>query len=99
MEEKAVEEKPLPQEQEIFHETYIRFDVVDALKLLFGRSLKIRTKMIFPANEMNEAKLTCCNVVTEITTVPTTSHFDRSNLPPFGYVAKEEKQPVTDKVE
>jgi hypothetical protein len=68
-------------EQELIVETIVKLDLWDTLKCLFGRCIKITTKVIVPQEQVidrfnHHAK-------TEI--VSTTTYFTKSNKPSYGY--------------
>lgn len=70
-------------EQDLKVTTFIKLDLVDRLHVLFGRVIKIETKVIVP----QEQKIEMYNAVSNTTIVPSTGNFIKQDRPPFGYVA------------
>lgn len=75
-------------EQEIEVTTYVKFDKVDALKLLFGRCLKLDHRIIV----LQEEPVTHFNTGTKMSVVPSTGMFTTQDKPPFGYMALAETE-------
>ena len=72
--------------QDLFVTTYIKFDMWDRLKVLFGRAIKVDTKIIVP----QEQPIENYNAVSTTTTVSSTGTFIKQDRPRFGYVAAPE---------
>jgi hypothetical protein len=74
-------------EQKIRTTTVIKLDLIDSLKCLFGRTIKVTTDIYIPQeNEINSF-----NSYGSIEIVPTTSYFRKQDKPNFGY------SPIDDK--
>jgi hypothetical protein len=71
-------------EQRITVTTFVKLDFVDALKCLFGRCLKIETKIDVP----QEQTIDRYNAHSITTVERTESHFVKQDKPTFGYVPK-----------
>ncbi len=63
--------------------TVIKLDLVDCLKCLFGRCIKVVTKTECLINE--EQEITSQNSWSTVTIEPTTTHFIKQTKPNFGY--------------
>jgi hypothetical protein len=72
------------QEQNIQVKTYIKFDFVDALKIIFGRAIEVTTNVAVP----QEQPIEYYNAWSETKLVSTTNHFVKQDKPTFGYMAK-----------
>jgi hypothetical protein len=70
-------------EQDLLVTTFIKLDMVDRLKVLFGRCLKIETKVIVP----QEQKIETYNAISKTCIVSGTGNFIKQDRPPFGYVS------------
>lgn len=71
-------------EQELFVTTFIKLDMWDRLKVLFGRCLKIETKVIVP----QEQDIPMYNAVSNTSIVSLSGSFIKQDRPPFGYISK-----------
>lgn len=71
------------EEQNITITTFVKLDIVDRIKVLFGRCLKIEIKVIVPQKE----EITRFNVVSNTEIIKSTGIFIKQNRPPFGYVS------------
>lgn len=68
-------------EQKIHVTTYIKLDLVDAIKILFGRCLKIETTVIIP----QEQEISHYNAVSNTKIESSIGVFVKQDRPPFGY--------------
>ncbi len=68
-------------EQELIVTTFIKLDIVDRLKVLFGRCIKIDTKVIVP----QEQPIDNYNAVSTPSIISSTGNFLKQDRPPFGY--------------
>lgn len=73
-------------QQDIRIQTIVKLDLIDCLKILFGRTLKITTKITIP--QENEITNFNCSSTTDI--VATSTFFTKQSKPNFGYVYKGE---------
>jgi hypothetical protein len=72
-------------EQDLIVTTFVKLDKWDRLKVLFGRCLKIETKVIIP----QEQPIEMYNAVSNTSIVSSTGNFIKQDRPPFGYVSKD----------
>lgn len=70
-------------EQTLTVTTFVKLDLVDRFKVLFGRAIKIETKIIIP----QELPIERYNAVSKTSIISSTGEFIKQDLPPFGYVA------------
>jgi hypothetical protein len=68
-------------EQTLKVTTYIKLDLIDRIKILFGRCLKIETKVIVP----QEQEISHYNAVSNTTIESSIGVFIKQDRPPFGY--------------
>jgi len=71
--------------EELIVTTHIKLDLVDSLKCLFGRAIKVVTKVSLPYEE--EVKSYNAHSVTTIE--PTSLNFVKQDRPRFGYMVKQ----------
>lgn len=72
-------------EQDLEVTTFIKIDKWDRLKVLFGRCIKVKTKIVVP----QEQPITHYNAVSTTTIISSTGEFIKQDRPPFGYVSVE----------
>lgn len=70
-------------EQDLKVTTFIKLDKWDRLKVLFGRCLKVETKVIIPQEQPIERY----NAVSSTSIISSTGEFVKQDRPPFGYVS------------
>lgn len=69
-------------EQDLLITTFVKLDIVDRIKVLFGRCLKIETKVIVPQDQPIETY----NAISKTSIVSSTGNFIKQDRPPFGYI-------------
>lgn len=71
-------------EQPITVTTFIKLDLIDVIKCLLGRSIKIETKVVV----LQEQKINQYNAMSSTTIVPSGGLFVKQDRPRFGYTEK-----------
>ena len=70
--------------QSITVTTFVKLDLVDSIKVLFGRTIKIDTNIEVPQSQPIESY----NAGAQINIVKTGAHFTKQDRPNFGWVSR-----------
>ena len=73
-------------EQDLKVTTFVKLDMVDRMRVLFGRAIKVETKIIVPFPDGFTIGNYNAHSTTEL--ISSTGVFTKQDRPPFGYMAK-----------